>query len=268
VSDGGYIAVGGGTAFGSELQPNSDLSGTGGTSDGAGSVIGDIADEWDVFCFAGTTATVSKDGNDYQVISSSGGGSLFRAFSPNELTSGTLYVATITIEDLTGDLDWRVSNQSAANSQFLNGISSAGTYTQYFISDATFTGTNFIAVNDGATCTISEASIKAVTLSVVLCHDSGTTIDFVGLCTDVEDGAITGTDLVWTSSLDGVLGTGVSLTDIGLTDGVHVITLTATDSASDTDTDTIVVFMGCTPSTGGGLSMSLSNTNIPQDIFD
>ncbi|HEY7683892.1 MAG TPA: PQQ-dependent sugar dehydrogenase [Gemmatimonadales bacterium] len=51
-----------------------------------------------------------------------------------------------------------------------------------------------------------------------------------GEATDPEDGALSGTALRWSSSLDGVLGTGASIQIATLTPGNHVITLTATDS--------------------------------------
>ncbi len=54
----------------------------------------------------------------------------------------------------------------------------------------------------------------------------------VGAAYDTEDGALHGTSLVWTSDIDGVLGTGdelwVNASD--LTEGTHLVTLTATDS--------------------------------------
>ena len=52
---------------------------------------------------------------------------------------------------------------------------------------------------------------------------------------DPEDGALAGAALTWSSSLDGVLGTGtpVTLAVDSLTEGLHVLTLTAQDSAAN-----------------------------------
>ena len=47
---------------------------------------------------------------------------------------------------------------------------------------------------------------------------------------DVEDGPLTGESVVWTSSLDGVLGTGAELVVGELSPGQHLITVKATDS--------------------------------------
>ncbi len=55
-------------------------------------------------------------------------------------------------------------------------------------------------------------------------------VSFAGTASDAEDGSLTGTSLVWTSSLDGAIGTGTSFSKSDLSIGVHTITLTATDS--------------------------------------
>jgi PKD repeat protein len=68
----------------------------------------------------------------------------------------------------------------------------------------------------------------------------GTATTLTGSATDAEDGALTGAALKWTSSRDGMLGTGASVTAT-LTQGVHVLTLTATDSQSATGTASVTV---------------------------
>lgn len=78
---------------------------------------------------------------------------------------------------------------------------------------------------------------------------SGTSITFMGSGTDAEDGELSGSDLTWTSDVDGTLGTGTSLTSSALQVGAHTITLTATDSRDATGTATISITI--TP-TGGG----------------
>ena len=60
--------------------------------------------------------------------------------------------------------------------------------------------------------------------------DFSDAISFSGSATDPEDGALTGAALVWTSDIDGELGTGESFTSNTLSAGAHTITLTATDS--------------------------------------
>lgn len=73
----------------------------------------------------------------------------------------------------------------------------------------------------------------AVTITIPAANASfmsGDTVTFVGSATDPEDGALDGASLVWTSSLDGPLGTGATLRPANLTPGQHVIRLTAIDA--------------------------------------
>ena len=58
----------------------------------------------------------------------------------------------------------------------------------------------------------------------------GDPITFTGVATDHEDGSLIGASLVWTSSIDGQIGTGNSFTRSDLSEGTHTITLTAMDS--------------------------------------
>lgn len=65
-------------------------------------------------------------------------------------------------------------------------------------------------------------------------------IPFVGVGRDFEDGMLTGGSLVWTSSLDGMIGTGTMFNRM-LSPGTNVITLTVTDSDGNTGTDTLTL---------------------------
>ncbi|WP_309894288.1 Ig-like domain-containing protein [Archangium sp.] len=76
---------------------------------------------------------------------------------------------------------------------------------------------------------------------------AGTRVTLRGSATDAEDGVLSGAALVWSSSLDGVLGTGSPLSTASLSSGTHRLTLRAIDrqgmsgSASITLTVTGVV---------------------------
>lgn len=68
----------------------------------------------------------------------------------------------------------------------------------------------------------------------------GAVTSLTGTATDLEDGVLTGASLRWSSSRDGALGTGASVPTT-LTQGVHVLTLTATDSLAATASASVTV---------------------------
>ncbi len=57
----------------------------------------------------------------------------------------------------------------------------------------------------------------------------GTSVTFSGTATDVEDGTISGS-LTWTSSINGIIGSGASFSTSTLSVGTHTITASVTDS--------------------------------------
>ncbi len=65
-------------------------------------------------------------------------------------------------------------------------------------------------------------------------------VPFVGRGRDFEDGMLTGASLVWTSNLDGTIGTG-EMFNRSLSTGTNVITLTVTDSDGNTGTEVITL---------------------------
>jgi len=71
----------------------------------------------------------------------------------------------------------------------------------------------------------------------------GTSITFSGSADDVEDGPLTGPSLVWTSNVDGEIGTGESFSRTTLSDGLHTVTLTATDSDGNEGQATVLVIV-------------------------
>jgi hypothetical protein len=87
----------------------------------------------------------------------------------------------------------------------------------------------------------------------------GTAVTFSGTASDTEDGDLSGT-LNWTSSRDGALGTGASLTTSALTTGTHTVTASATDSGSLSGTSSITV--NITSSTPSSITLSVSGTKV------
>lgn len=106
-----------------------------------------------------------------------------------------------------------------------------------------------VTVSD-ASSSASESFILNVTLNnppvVTVTSPAGNTVvldtDFVSLqagATDTEDGDVS-TSLVWSSSLDGALGSGASIvTQLG--EGVHTLTATATDTLGKSDSASLTV---------------------------
>jgi hypothetical protein len=77
--------------------------------------------------------------------------------------------------------------------------------------------------------------------------DEGDPVTFAGAADDAEDGDITGS-ISWSSSRDGIIGSGSGFTTSGLSAGTHVVTATATDSGGKSGSDTVTVTV---LSTGG-----------------
>ncbi len=75
--------------------------------------------------------------------------------------------------------------------------------------------------------------------------DSGASISFTGTASDAEDEDLTG-GLVWTSDLDGQIGTGGNFSAT-LNDGTHSITAAVTDSGGLTGSDSITITVGSQP---------------------
>jgi hypothetical protein len=76
----------------------------------------------------------------------------------------------------------------------------------------------------------------------------GTAVTFTGTADDAESGSLTAS-LTWSSSINGTLGTGGSVTTSGLSAGTHTITASATDSGGLTGSASIslTVTAGNTP---------------------
>jgi hypothetical protein len=78
-------------------------------------------------------------------------------------------------------------------------------------------------------------------------YTAGDVIQFSGSCSDAEDGTLSSVSLVWTSDVDGQIGTGATCTSSTLSAGAHQITLTATDSAGAVGMDTVAITVNTAP---------------------
>ena len=71
-------------------------------------------------------------------------------------------------------------------------------------------------------------------------HNEGASITFTGSATDVQQGNMSAS-LIWTSNLQGQIGTGASFATTALGGGVHVITASVTDSGNLTGSASVTI---------------------------
>ena len=89
--------------------------------------------------------------------------------------------------------------------------------------------------------------------------ESGATINFAGSANDTEDGDLTAS-LVWTSNIDGQIGTGGSFSR-ALSDGKHTITALVTDSGGKTGSASVSITVG-TPPPSPTLSITVATDKV------
>ena len=80
-------------------------------------------------------------------------------------------------------------------------------------------------------------------------HIQGDVIHFACTAEDPQEGPLGGASLVWTSSIDGQIGTGASFEKV-LSAGQHTITLTATNSKGASASASITVIVSSIIQTG------------------
>ncbi len=95
--------------------------------------------------------------------------------------------------------------------------------------------------NEAPTATIARPAAGAIL-------EAGLPAELVGSGSDPEDGDLTGDALQWTSSVDGSLGSGTTVTVSGLSLGEHEVVLVATDSEGSADTAAVQVVVNALPS--------------------
>lgn len=86
----------------------------------------------------------------------------------------------------------------------------------------------------------------------------GSPVTFTGAANDPEEGALTGSSLLWTSNVDGQIGTGQTFMTSSLTEGQHTVTLTATDSELGFASETVLVVIVAPPAPGYQIKLRLS----------
>ena len=183
-------------------------------------------DSADTMGVASVTITVGNTAPTATITVPSGDVSIFEGESITFNGTGT------DTEDgaLDGDaLEWLSSKDG------LVGIGVAPTVT--YLSSGDHTITLVATDSDGATGTASvvvsvdntDPTATIVNPASGTSYASGRLIVFTGTGIDDEDGNLYGSSLVWTSNLDGFIGTGRSFSLSTLSVGTHLITLTVTD---------------------------------------
>ncbi len=174
------------------------------------------------------TITSPADGSGYLV-----GGSITFAGTANDAEDG----------NLSAEIQWNSSIDGVlgAGSSLVVNTLSVGTHsiTASVSDSASASGSVSIAI------TINPVSNTPPVVNITSPADGsgylvGGSITFAGTANDAEDGNISN-ELQWHSSLDGVIGTGATVSISALSGGIHTITANVSDSASAPGSATISI---------------------------
>jgi hypothetical protein len=206
-----------------------------------------------VIKYAGTTIAireVSANAPTVQLLSPNGG--------ENWSASGD-YQITWTGSDADGDALSYTLHYSLDNGATWNTIVSNINDTTYSINAALLAGSEQalirVVVSDGLN-TASDTSNGTFTVAskppevFILTPQAnqifpvGDLVELDGLATDMEDGPLDDTSLVWTSDQQGTIGNGAHISTSSLLPGYHKISLTATDSDGQSASTNVEIFVG------------------------
>ncbi len=168
------------------------------------------------------------DRTTVEVVAPSGTVTVFALNSATPSSSSWVNGGDISLREYTGEtiqLRFGFDSIDGASNDFIG----------WFIDNVTVTnGDSFCSpVNAPPTVSITAPADGSSAIG-------GDPVTFTGTATDLEDGSLTAA-LVWTSSLDGVIGTGGSFALSSLSVGVHEVTATVTDSGGETGFDMITL---------------------------
>lgn len=176
--------------------------------------------------------------------------------SGTDPASGNVNVSPDPPFSISSGASFSVSNGETHNVEIKFCPTSSGSYSGKVTvtSDASFTGTNTVTLTGTGGAGGGAASVSLSSPSDGGVFNQGDSISFTGSAYDTEDGNLSGASLVWTSSVNGQIGTGSSFTKSNLSAGTHTIILTATDSSGTVATKSISITIKPT----GNLTLSAS----------
>jgi hypothetical protein len=143
--------------------------------------------------------------------------------------------------NLSADIAWRSSIDGALGTgAAVSRVLSAGTHTitAQVVDSGGMAATKTLSITVAAPANTAPA-VTITSPSNNASFVQGTTVTMSGSASDAEDGALT-TKIAWTSSLDGALGTGGSVSRV-LSLGTHVITAQVSDSGGSTKSASVTV---------------------------
>ncbi|MDX1450839.1 MAG: hypothetical protein R3246_17445, partial [Acidimicrobiia bacterium] len=157
---------------------------------------------------------------------------------------------TVSVGSLTGDTLWSIPTLAAGDTATwtttvtVSANAGGASVTNSAILRAV-TQNDTTPANDTATVAVDVALSLLPTVTISQPADSsvfdpGELVTFTGSANDPEDGDVS-PSIEWASSLDGILGTGRSVSTDQLSTGVHTVAATATDSDGGVGADTITV---------------------------
>jgi len=162
------------------------------------------------------------------------GTSLDFAASASDLEDGDLSVAITWSSSLDGGLGVGASLTLASLSVGTHVVTASVTDAGGLAADATVT----VIVSGAPANTAPAVSITAPAEGTTV--SAGTPIDFAASASDPEDGDLSAA-ITWSSSLDGGLGVGASLTLASLSVGTHAVTASVTDAGGLAASATVTV---------------------------
>jgi hypothetical protein len=235
------------------LSWTSDLDGSLGTgasisttlSIGTHLITADVTDSGGLSDSDSITVTVNANTPPSVTITEPADGSVF-----NEGQSITFAGTATDAED--GDISDSISWSSDLDGGLGTGASISTTLTVgVHTITAEVTDSGGLSDSDQITVTVNANASPVVTITAPADGSSfnvGDPVTFTGTATDAEDGDISA-DIIWSSSIDGYLGTGASIIVSDLTAGGHTITAEVTDSggASGSDSITVTIEAACLP---------------------